>query len=81
MISCHDGAVETIDEGALRFAVSTTTSGRVMMRYFRHPRDTEGVDLNLTTRERDQLAQALGTPGFHAIARESEPDRQLRLFP
>ncbi|MEQ1862803.1 MAG: hypothetical protein ABMA13_23015 [Chthoniobacteraceae bacterium] len=63
----------------LRFAIHTSRSGRVEIRYFASPQDAEGTTIRLTPRERDDLAFALACPGFHAVKRDDAPDHQLKL--
>ena len=65
---------------ALLFAVVTRTSGRVELRHFASPQDAEGRTMRLSARERELLCHALATPGFHAIARDEDPELQLELF-
>lgn len=66
-------------EHELRLAISTLSSGRVLLRYFASPHDLEGTVVQLCPREAEATAFALTTTGFHVIARNDEPDRQLRL--
>lgn len=60
-------------EMGLRFCVETRTSGRVVLRYFRGPKDPEGIEIKLNGPERDALAFALLAPGFHPVLRQAEP--------
>ncbi len=57
-------------EAQLLACIARAADGSARVRYFRHPQDSEGVDMVLTAAEVEAFAHALAVAGVHFLTRD-----------